>query len=349
MANDLKSFPEIAPSSVQMTFDEVDIFPINSSKEVVLSEDISASGISEFGGVSSGITLPKGMKLTDVIKALLIKELKVTYDRPTGSTSFSGTPSLKSPVEVGTKLSDVTAAFRYNDGTYTKDPNIPIKVPTECSALSYSLEININGTIHEVSSIEVADSDVFNFSNLKITAPSSFIVSNFNNISVVPDGSIIYTGKIKHSKGVKTTTNRGTEISDLEVCPANTLTTNYTITGQRLYFYGYDDGTATIDSTLIRGLQNSKLNARDNTTFDLILPLNSKCRRFIIAYPNTIRDITKLVYVEDGNSDYKGNFAKQANPTKVEGLNGYNAIDYKVFVYNTPGQWNGPVTFRVTI
>lgn len=117
-------------------------------------------------------------------------------------------------------------------------------------------------------------------------------------------------------------------------------------TGQRKRF-STTDNQSTIPTTSdeIRACKDSALNPSNGSTFSVVIPAGGT--RAIFAYPATLRDVTSVKYVELGNGEVKDTFQKQI--IKVEGANGFDAIDYKVYVYVSAVPAAGQMTYNVTI
>ena len=119
---------------------------------------------------------------------------------------------------------------------------------------------------------------------------------------------------------------------------------NYT--GQRKRFWT-TDSESTIPSTSddIRACKNSALNPQNGNQFNVVIPAGGT--RAIFAYPETLRDVSSVKYVELGNGEVKDTFQKYI--IKVAGANGFEPINYKVYVYISAVPAAGQMTYTVTI
>lgn len=116
--------------------------------------------------------------------------------------------------------------------------------------------------------------------------------------------------------------------------------------GQRKRFWTTDsESTVPSESDEIRAFKNSALNPAAGNTFDVIIPAGGK--RAMFAYPATLRDVSSVKYVELGNGEVKDTFTKYT--IRVAGANGYEPIDYKVYVYVSAVPAAGQMTYKVTI
>lgn len=117
------------------------------------------------------------------------------------------------------------------------------------------------------------------------------------------------------------------------------------ITGFRAYFYGSKTAKdAVIDSAFIRGLTNSG-KAATASSFNMAIP--DGAMRVVIALPTASgRTLSK---VEDQNAfgtDVVGSFVKTT--VQVEGANGYQAVSYDVYTFDS-GKALSENTYKVTI
>lgn len=124
----------------------------------------------------------------------------------------------------------------------------------------------------------------------------------------------------------------------------NSSRVNYT--GQRKRFWT-TDSESIIPSTSdeIRACKNSALNPANGNQFDVVIPAGGK--RAIFAYPETLRDVSSVKYVELGNGEVKDTFQKHI--IQVAGANGFKPVNYKVYVYVSAVPAAGTMTYKVTI
>ena len=67
----------------------------------------------------------------------------------------------------------------------------------------------------------------------------------------------------------------------------------------------------------------------------------------VFAYPSTYKDLTAILDQNDSNANILPAFAKTT--VKVEGANGFEATDYKVYTFDAAGALGQSNTFIVTI
>ncbi len=126
---------------------------------------------------------------------------------------------------------------------------------------------------------------------------------------------------------------------------AGTLETNEIIfSGFRNAFIGFilADG-----SSAIRGLPIVWSNATEGTSLSVNVP--SGAQRVSIFFKDTIRDLFRVLYVDDSNKNITGNFAKRPMTINVGGANGFTAIAYKAFDYIPVEPFPSSVTYQFTL
>ena len=125
---------------------------------------------------------------------------------------------------------------------------------------------------------------------------------------------------------------------------ANSSTINFN--GKRMTFYGADSVTvAPATSAEVRALTGSVLGSANGSTFNVTVPAGS--RRVVIAYPSVLRSPTSILYVEQGNADYKDLFPESL--IEVEGADSYAGVEYRMMTYLLAIPNEATMTFKVTI
>jgi len=278
------------------------------TKTIKISEAFTFNGVS-LGGYADGDTVEKDTLLHDYLKKTAQKTLPVTYSAP----SMGLSPSSQS-VEAGTYVTpDIIASFTQRDA----------------GALNRYLLQRSTGGGANVSLIDAAILQVYNQASVQ-----------------VQDGvHLNYTATIFYNEGITKVNNVGEEDPTGKIL-AGSLTKSLKYTGNRNVFYGMDtNSTNPGTSAEIRALSGKKLNPGNGTSITLNIPAGTK--RIIIAYPDTLRDLSSVKYVELGNAEVADTFSKLT--MNVEGVNNYLAIGYKVFVYIPAVAFSGAATYNVTI
>lgn len=78
-----------------------------------------------------------------------------------------------------------------------------------------------------------------------------------------------------------------------------------------------------------------------------IVRLERQSEKYKEAYPATLRDVSSVQDVNGMNAEVKTAFTKTV--VSVEGANGYQAIDYKVYVFDMANANDTANTYKVTI
>ena len=173
------------------------------------------------------------------------------------------------------------------------------------------------------------------------------IVGAFAELIVRDDTSYSITATATHGAGAIPFTNLGNEYPDGQIAAGTKEATSAKITGYRNGFYGTAaDKEAAIDSSFVRGLasKSGKTPAAGNV-WNLAIPVGAM--RIAFAYPATIRDVSSVLDVNGLNAEIKSAFTKYT--VSVEGANGYEGIDYKVYVLDRAAATTEANTFKITI
>lgn len=169
---------------------------------------------------------------------------------------------------------------------------------------------------------------------------------SFNEFQVVDDISYKITAKATHGEGPIPVTNTGNEYPDGKIAAGTKSATSGAVTGYRKSFYGTTTDKNTLDSDTIRSLAGKSTSALTNgSSFTIDIPIGAM--RVVIAYPDTLRDVTSIKDVNGLNADITSSFVKQT--LNVEGANNYTAISYKVYTLDFANPYDAANTFTVTI
>lgn len=213
--------------------------------------------------------------------------------------------------EVGTTLNPAYTT-KFNAGSYTYGP------ATGITASSYSVT---DGT---------ATKDTAN--------------GSFDTLTVGDSTNYKLSLTVAYGNGAIPKTNLGNDYAAAQIKAGNATATSGAITGYRSFFYGVDDTDTAIDSALIRGLTNGgAYGAKTLATFGA----HAGAKRVIVAVPANKTGVTKVLMPSAMNADATANFIQQAN-VNVEGVNGYTATAYKVWVY-APASIDASETYSITL
>jgi hypothetical protein len=176
------------------------------------------------------------------------------------------------------------------------------------------------------------------------TATKDTASGSFDELTVGDATSYAITATATHGEGAVPVTNLGNEYAAGKIAAGNKSKATGKITGYRNSFYGTlkaKDGE--VNSALVRGLsgKSGKALAAGN----LAIPVGAI--RVVFAYPATLRDVSSVQDVNGMNAEVKTAFTKTV--VSVEGANGYQAIDYKVYVMDMANANDTANTYKVTI
>lgn len=307
------------------TINESDIIITSDSNEIVYVDEnktpqtLGSSKTKEvhevnlggsIGGLSDGTEIPTGTTLDEFIAMLIQKAIPATYTQP-AVTVRNSAGQAAGAYEVGTNISTtLQALFTQNDA----------------GALT-NLAIYKQGT-----------------SDALISGASS-PVSTEEQTFQLTDGSITFYATATYAEGEIKNNNLGQPSPEGHIIAGSKNSANFTFTGQRNMFYGTGVGAAPeVTSEAVRGLTNKKLNPTQGYSFNITVAKGQQYVR--IAYPNTLRKITKCFYVEQ-NTDLAANFEEEV--ISVQGANGAAGADYKVLTFSMDVPAAAAMTLQVQI
>lgn len=281
--------------------------PLGSSKSKQEWEVQLGSG-GTVGGLKTGDTIPEGTTIDELIKLLTQKSVPATYVQP-GVTCRVSTGTAAGSYEVGTEINTTL------QGTFTKND------------------------AGELTTIEILK----NGSNI-LSQTTSPITSEAQTFTLGEE-TVSFTAKATYAAGPVKNDNLGQPSPEGQIKAGSKTSSAVSFTGKRNLFYGTGVGAAPeATSETVRGLANKKLGPTNGTSFNINVAVGQQY--VIIAYPATLRDLTKCFYVEQ-NTDLAANFEKST--ISVQGANGAAGADYKVYVYEMAIPAAAGMTLQVQI
>lgn len=262
------------------------------------------------GGLTDGTEIPTGTTLDEFIAMLTQKAIPATYTQP-AVTIRSSAGQAAGAYEVGTNINTtLQALFTQNDA----------------GALT-NLAIYKQGTPDALIS--------------GASSPQSTEAQEFQ----LTDGSVTFYATATYAEGEIKNNNLGQPSPEGHIVAGSKNSSNFTFTGQRNMFYGTGVGAAPeASSEVVRALTTKKLNPTQGYSFNITVAEGQQYVR--IAYPNTLRKITKCFYVEQ-NTDLAANFEQEV--ISVQGANGAAGADYKVLTYEMAVPAAAAMTLQVQI
>lgn len=260
------------------------------------------------GGLKTGDTIEIGTDLDTLIKLLTQKSVPATYTQPA----------------VACRVSSGTSAGSYEVGT--------------------SITANIQGTFTQ--------NDAGALTNIKIMKGADEVISQGtspvtaeNQTFTLGDETVSFTAVATYAEGAIKNDNLGQPSPDGHIQAGSKTSSAVSFVGKRNLFYGSGTGNLPeVTSELVRGLANKKLGPANGNAFNITVPVGDQY--IVIAYPATLRNMTKCFYVEQ-NTDLVENF-KQTT-ISVQGANGAAGADYKVYTMGLSVPAAAALTLQVTI
>ena len=292
-----------------------------SAENVYFANDLTYTaniGVLSVPSSGSGTLAAAGKNVKDVFASILAKEKNPSATQP----AVTATCEQLGAYEVGTSVTPSYSAS-LSAGSYTYGP------ATGVVATAWSVT---NGT-----------------------ATKSEATGSFDALTVADNTSYSITATATHGEGASPVTNLGNECAAGKIAAGNKSGTAYKnasnrnvtkITGYRNSFYGTltaKDGE--LNSALVRGLGKSNKALAAGNSFSVSIPVGAI--RVVFAYPATLRDVNSVQDVNGMNAEIKSAFTKSV--VSVEGANGYDAIDYKVYVMDMAKANDAANTYKVTI
>lgn len=247
-----------------------------------------------------GTLASAGKNMKQILELMFAKEENPSVTQPKVSW---GTVSGMGEKEVGTVVSP-SYTVSLNTGSYSYGPS-----PTGVAAASYKVELGTDA----------------------LTTASG----TFTNITVSDNMNLSMKATITHSAGVTPYTNLGNPVAATEhlAIEAGTKTATYTtaLVGYRKIFYGALPDENALDSAAIRGLAHSKKNGATTITWKAVDYTNPL--RYIVAIPSGTKVITSATLDSTFGAVITDNYEKQTATINVEGVNGYTAVPYDIYIY----------------
>lgn len=293
-----------------------------SAENVYFADDLTytaAIGVLTVPSSGSGTIAASGKNVKDVLASILAAEKNPTATQP----AVTATCAQLGAYEVGTSVTPAYTAT-LSAGSYTYGP------ATGITATKWS----------------VTDG----------TATKDTASGTFDALTVGDNTNYGITATATHGEGAVPVTNLGNAYAAGKIASGSKSAAAYKsasaksttkITGYRNSFYGtLEAKDGELNSALVRALsgKSGKALAAGNS-FNLAIPVGAI--RVVFAYPATLRDVSSVQDVNGMNAEVKTAFTKTV--VSVEGANGYQAIDYKVYVFDMANANDTANTYRVTI
>lgn len=285
--------------------------------KVIAPENLVLSGnytqLGNWTKTQSGTTTKevKGDSVWDIIKEITSKTVQPTITaQPSVSISLSGAGAK----EVGTEFTP-NWSVSFNPGSYTAFEG---QVATGVTVSSYAVTDTNSGS-------------------------ASTQTGSFTKFTVADNTNYKVSVTVQHTEGAVAKDNLGgTSNPELKIAAGSKSANSSAVTGFRSMFAGAVVSPIELNSTGIRSLSGKK--GQFTKTFNLSVP--EGCTQVVIALPNG-HTLTKVADQNAFGTDIVGSFVLQSPDIQVEGVNGYTAADYNVYVY-APDAALGANTYAIT-
>jgi hypothetical protein len=273
----------------------------------------------QLGAIEIGQIIPAGTSFDAFVRLAIEKVFNPTFTNPSASLTISG---ISQNVESGL-IASPELILNFNRGSINGrmdgtiwNPNL-VQNPRAGEASEYTLNGQGNGLNN----------------NLQL-----------NDIQLF-DGSNNFSGSVEFLDGPQPKNSKDENFGSPYL--ASILNASGIIYGRRNAFYGTDllSDIPYTTSEQVRALINKLLNPVNNSTFVINVPIGSKM--VVFAYPGTLREVSSVIYIEAMNTEIKNIFS--LININVEGLNGYNPINYKLYYYVPVNPISQEINYRVTI
>ena len=303
--------------------------------KIVLAGDYGTDSrkdkITSIGNLRIGDEIPAGTSLQALFMDMLSQRLQpANPTNPSASITLYMDGATKkraaTSVEVGTTVTpSYTASL--SKGSYTYGPS-----ETGVVASSYTVTSTGRKTVDGATESTIEDSAT--------TATGSFA-----SFVVDDDTSYKLSVSIPHNEGVVALDNLGSASNPEKKIASGTKTANSgTISGFRSIFYGYKAGGSTLDVANLTSAQIRALGNNVTTTKPTSMTTN-KMQQIFFAFPATMK-VGKPV-VKDATNGAPQTVSDKVT-VKVEGADGFTAVDYDVYYVNNAAAAGGELTFNIT-
>lgn len=251
----------------------------------------------------------EGKSVKQVLSAILAQEKNPTATAPSATITLAQAGAK----EVGTSVTP-SYTTKFNAGSYTYGPETGITV----------------------SSYSVSDG----------TATKETATGAFDPITIGDSTNYKLSLTANYTDGAVPKTNLGNDCAEKQIKAGKATANSGAITGYRSFFYGVVK-TDTLDSSVIRALTNG--GAYNGAKTLTVSVTGNDNVGIVVAYPadSTRGGIDKVLLTTSMNADITTDYVVQAN-VNVEGLNGYTAKAYKVYMYK-PASLTAGQTHKITL
>lgn len=154
----------------------------------------------------------------------------------------------------------------------------------------------------------------------------------FSEIEVVDDMNLTITASARYSEGLVPNSNLDKPMPEMKIAAGKAVKTSSALKGYRKVFYGGVIDKIKLNSDEIRDLDSTASAVKQGSSFSV--NVTEGCSQIVVAIPAFLGDIDAIRKIKGG--DELADFT--VSSVMVEGANGYEAIEYKVYIktYDEP-------------
>lgn len=306
--------------------------------KVILQDNITMAGnYTQFGNLTKNAdgtaTLnSKGKSVLGVLTEILSKRLQP--GTPTQPSISGFNLSGAKAVEAGTSMAQASyTAGTLNPGSYQYGPE------TGVTASNWVVQRITNDGNEQIASVDAASLDAGTDNN----GGAGFIIGDQGGENVV--SSLRYKAIATHGAGVTADDNLGDDSSPAVSIAAGTKEkTTSAYTPFRNVFYGASTTKPTLDSAAIRALTPT---GKAYAAGTLTINVPAGAQRVAIACIAGKPGVTKVINETAMNADVTSTFVQSS--VNVEGAEGYTAVAYNVWVFESAVPYENAATLKVTL
>lgn len=156
----------------------------------------------------------------------------------------------------------------------------------------------------------------------------------FPELTVTDDTAYYINATATYTQGSIPVNNLGNNVEFLRISEGTATAKSNKLYGYRQFFYGAMTAGTALTSANIRKLTNSNAAVSAKTLPQYEASSVANAAKVVIAIPATSSiGVKKVTMPVSQNADITSEFKLQENYVQVEGKSGYQAVDYKVWVY----------------
>ena len=258
---------------------------------------------------SGNIQVPaSGMNIKDFLASLFAQKENPTITKPSATI----TSSTSGAYEVGTKLIP-RYAVSFSAGSYTYGP------ATGVTALNYNV-VDSNNATNNTQSGEMPE------------------------IQIADNTNYIISANVNYSNGTIPKDNLGNNYDEGQIKASITTTTSTkAITGYRNIFAGPDASGAILTSEFIRNLKPCG-DSTKTYTISWKAADTPGVKRFVVAIPaSSNRKVSKAIVTSSMGADATNDYILQSSLINIKGAQDYEAVPYKLWIYQPASIANNEV------